>query len=407
LKTTNFLKFNLECSVVLVSLIICLLSFSFFVSFLSHFFILSSRLLDSNSLTKLGTGVFESLSNLNSLSVYGNSLIYIEDNIFGASTKLPDDISFDSNNLISLPSNFSSAANSYPSFIDVEKNCLDCSLYPYSSSLYYCDEQGDSHCPTSTILCNSLDKFQKDHCFKCGTNETDSFCDICMPGYKHTESGCGCVKCEEGDTCTFGEVRDSESPCAHCTSELPAQCTSCAANYKLVNGDCVKCSSDECCPGGENTVLEHCSGCTSDQSKCSACQSGYKLVSGTCVECESGECCGFNNTGGDTIKQNCYGCTKDQSQCTACPSGYKLVSGECIECSANECCAANNTGDIGEYCFGCEEGTSKCRACIAGHKLVAGKCESCKYDECCAENNTGDIIEHCYGCTSNYTECVA
>ena len=166
---------------------------------------------------------------------------------------------------------------------NVDYNCLDCSIIPYQSSLI-CNIQSDFFCPESN-LCGTVDKFQHDHCFQCNETGTDSFCDICMPGYKHTASGCGCVKCEKGDKCAFGEVRVPGS-CFNCTSELPTKCGFCMTGYKYVDGDCSVCGKNECCPGGQETKPSYtnCAKCSDNQTQCLWCIDNYILKDGACVK---------------------------------------------------------------------------------------------------------------------------
>jgi len=236
-----------------------------------------------NSLTKIATDGFKGLCPLSSLDLSYNNITYLEEYIFGEIGFPPRYINLEHNNLISLPANFSSLQNLNSTKIYVDYNCLDCSLVPYQKSLV-CHIQSNYYCPSSNI-CKDLDKFQQDHCFKCNNSDTNSFCDICMPGYKMTGSGCGCVKCEKDDKCEFGEVRKPGS-CFSCTSEIPTKCTSCSVGYSYADGDCSLCEKNECCPGGQQTKpsYRNCAVCSENQTTCLQCMDKYVLKKGACVK---------------------------------------------------------------------------------------------------------------------------
>jgi len=255
---------------------------------------LNSLNLGFNYLTKLVTGVFEGLNNLASLSLEHNSLLYLEEDIFGSNTQFPTDFDLSLNNLLFLPNSFSSATTSVPSSIDVRYNCLDCTLYPYLGYYSNClGYQSDTYCPRSTNKCPTFMKYKLDNCFKCNTSSDNALCDICMPGYKHIENGCGCMKCEEGDPCVFGEPRDHESPCATCalgSAGGKSLCLSCVMGNIFVAGNCVPCGEHECCPGGTETAPRYtnCSKCYYDMLTCEECMEGYVLKDGACKSKTSG-----------------------------------------------------------------------------------------------------------------------
>jgi len=165
----------------------------------------------------------------------------------------------------------------------VGTNCLDCSLYDYIDASE-CGNQYEDHCPKATNLCNSIDKFQKDHCFQCNSSQTDASCDVCMPGYKQTPSGCGCVKCEEGDNCVFGEVQELHPLCAGCSSTLPSECLGCPRGYKGVAVNCVACGEHECCDkvGLIEPLSTNCANCS--ENGCTECLDGFFLDGSKCID---------------------------------------------------------------------------------------------------------------------------
>jgi len=325
---------------------------------------------------------------LRSLYIYSNKIVYLEENIFGANTQVPSLMPIYNNRLLFLPKSFSSGTTSVP-YMDVENNCLDCSLYPSPQyDLGYCSgNQGTGYCPTDTNNCPTYNKFKLDHCFNCSTNSDDAFCDICMPGYKHTESGCGCVKCEEGDSCEFGEPRKPDSSCASCTSvtySSASVCSSCAAKYKYVNGDCAACGNNECCPGGGSgsTYISNCTKCTDDQLGCLSCEVGTKYVRnvyysyGTCAACGENECC----LGGN-MTETCAECLEDMSGCKTCHAKRRPENGECVWGDYGECWPeGRDPSQKIEHCISCREDDDGCALCEKEYRNQDGVCvEKNKY----------------------------
>jgi len=140
-------------------------------------------------------------------------------------------------------------------------------------------------------------------------------------------------------TCPYGYLGVNRlctrcsSPCDFCSTSL-ATCTSCLANYYLVNAtnSCV-----DKCPTGlfANAVLGACTGCvspcttcSSSATTCASCSNSYKLFNSTCVEMCPDTYYGLNNI--------CYNCNPNCSTCSSatvchtCVFSLYLYSGNCI-----------------------------------------------------------------------------
>jgi len=404
--------------------------------------------LTGNGLTKVVTGTFEGLNSLESLYLSYNEIVYLEENIFGANTKVPSYIDLNNNNLLFLPNSFFSATTLTPSYLDVGHNCLDCSLYSNLSYLASCDtQQSFDYCPKATNLCSTYEKFHYDYCFKCNSTGNDAFCDICMPGFKHTDNGCGCVKCEEGDQCEFGEPRNPDTPCGSCTSPSSSSastCATCAVGYKYVNFECVACDENECCPGGrQGPSVYNCKQCSPNQATCvecidgfninktcSECSKGYRSDGNKCTACDENECCPGGNQGVTAI--NCEQCSPDQtsctkcvdgytlnSECTVCSMGYAMENGKCTACNESECCPGGNQGVSAynckicsfnqESCMACNMGfdiQTNCLGCNIGYVYNNSECTFCGAHECCPGGmSTEPTYTNCLVCSSDMRAC--
>jgi len=73
--------------------------------------------------------------------------------------------------------------------------------------------------------------------------------------------------------------------CYKCDSmESGAKCLTCNSGYKSdKSGNCISCSSDECCPENiVNPITSHCAVCDSDYKSCRTCEEGYSNSGGVC-----------------------------------------------------------------------------------------------------------------------------
>jgi len=97
------------------------------------------------------------------------------------------------------------------------------------------------------------------------------------------------------DTCKLGLEQDScpelgcskkllWSGCQNCSdSSEDAECYGCSAGLIMVNGSCIPCGSDECCPdAATEPAAENCRYCNAEQTLCAVCNAGYQVEEGMC-----------------------------------------------------------------------------------------------------------------------------
>jgi hypothetical protein len=112
-----------------------------------------------------------------------------------------------------------------------------------------------------------------------------------------------------GATCETGTVWDGDSceapgpnTCANGATNFP-NCTSCPANYSMVNGTCSPNNTNPCANGATNPPT------------CTSCASQFSMVNGTCTP--------NSNT--------CSNGATNYPACTNCATGYEMIAGKCTE----------------------------------------------------------------------------
>jgi len=232
----------------------------------------------------------------------------------------------------------------------------------------------------------------------------DRTCDVCDDGYR-VENG-ECIKCTMDN-------------CNECTKDL---CTKCAPGFLLSNGEC------------KTQCIANCTVCSS-ASTCDKCKPTHFLENGTCNECSTkfqdcatctqDKCltyfcqftdpeCDKKRTPGqyfsevtqkcEKCPEGCKHCMYDHlkgSKCTICNNGLFLTSeGECIPCYYVDGCLSGQCDGYkclkckkgyyhsGKGCIKCDE---NCEQCVEG-----GKCISCAH---------GFILDKEYGkCVDSYED---
>ena len=289
--------------------------------------------------------------------------------------------------------------------MNLNDNCLDCSLIKTINSNCDCDQSKQNSCP-SVLECNQ--SLIWEGCYKCDSMESGARCETCNNGFKSDGNG-GCVSCSSDECCPENITSPVASHCIEC-DESGNGCGKCASGYYIDDstGSCVKCDEHTCCPGNTHNQpsASGCLECSNDQMRCVSCIENTTLKGDgkSCVPCSSDECCGSGNRG--SIGEHCDSCTSDMSECSTCQSGYKLISGTCVSCGLNECCFRGNNGDVISNCYSCSSDLKSCLGCVKGMKLNGNSCVSCSSDECCPDNTTIPITSNCSECYDNETGCV-
>ena len=281
--------------------------------------------------------------------------------------------------------------------MNLNSNCLDCSIIKAINSNYECDQPYQNSCPDFLECHQSL---IWEGCYKCDSMESDARCETCNNGFNITVNG-RCLKCDE-----------NTPPIKNCISYDCDECIMCASGYYIDDstGSCVKCDEHTCCPGNTHNQpsASGCLECSNDQMSCASCPFNTTLKGDgkSCVSCSFDECCGSGNRGSGSIGEHCDSCTSDMSECSTCPSGYKLISGTCVPCGLNECCYPGNHGDVISNCYSCSSDLKSCLGCVKGMKLNSiGSCVSCSSDECCPDNTTIPITSNCLLCDPDQSSC--
>jgi len=161
-------------------------------------------------------------------------------------------------------------------------------------------------------------------------------------------------------------------------------CSSCAARYKYIDGDCAVCEDNECCPGGGSgsISISNCSKCTEDQYGCLSCDVGTKYVAnqyysyGTCEPCGENECC----LGGN-LTETCAECLDDLSGCKTCHAKRRPENGLCVWGDYGECWPeGRDPSQKIEHCISCKEDDEGCALCEKEYRNQDGICvEKNKY----------------------------
>jgi proprotein convertase subtilisin/kexin type 5 len=134
--------------------------------------------------------------------------------------------------------------------------------------------------------------------------------------------------------------------CQSCIDVFANTCTSCFANYILVNNTCVPCA-------------DNCLSCVASTGLCEACASQFYLSQSTwtCSLCPVGaQTCTFSAIqqclpGFYLINSICLFCISncqtciDAYSCSICNSGYYLTSQQtCLPCQGSYCSSCDQTG---------------------------------------------------------------
>ena len=290
--------------------------------------------------------------------------------------------------------------------MNLNNNCLDCSLIKTINPKYPCEQSEQDSCPAVLECHQSL---IWEGCYKCDSMESGARCETCNNGHKSDGNG-GCVSCSSDEFCCGNTTSPTRiDNCDEC-DESGNGCGKCASGYYIDDstGSCVKCDEHTCCPGNTHNQpsASGCLECSNDQMRCVSCIENTTLKGDgkSCVPCSSDECCGSGNRG--SIGEHCDSCTSDMSECSTCQSGYKLISGTCVSCGLNECCFRGNNGDVISNCYSCSSDLRSCLGCVQGMKLNGNSCVSCSSDECCPDNTTIPITSNCSECYDNETGCV-
>lgn len=286
------------------------------------------------------------------------------------------------------------------------------------------------------------------NCLSCNTNNSCAF-DGCAYGYAYNPSSTTnqCISCPSPCTSCFSDGSCmtcsypysgvtltksnntcffcADSNCLSCTSNASGTCTSCYANYGVVNGAC-----QLICPTGCQT----CAGST-----CTACLNFYFLqTNGTCSPCPNAPAC-----------QQCS--TTNSSQCLACivQQGFFIGSGSnagtcqscaayCLTCTSAQMCQTliNSAGYVlitisstSNNVAACDPGCSSCSAnnpqicsiCKGGYFLssnnvcspCAGSCMTCSNaaSSTCLSCFPGSFLNStsntCVQCQLPCTSCLA
>lgn len=192
-------------------------------------------------------------------------------------------------------------------------------------------------------------------CKPCGTGckscSNPNTCDDCLPGYELKDGVCVAKDCPEGYTLNkeTGECESCPTPCLTCAESVEnssetAACTSCPADYHLVNGECVL------------------NGCA-DIGKAASCESGKtKTADGTAPNGE--ECYTCSSPDGPAPNPN-PSPDPDPTPSGSCPSGY---STSVMSCDSGYDFKTDGSVN-GKKCGKCEP-----KACPSGYSTSVSSC---------------------------------
>ena len=125
----------------------------------------------------------------------------------------------------------------------------------------------------------------------CTSVGCDSGVPVCAEENGVCKIQCGPTHYRFGEYCYYCSEIDSSTPCQECDGK--GKCTTCAAGYGFVNGECVACTGNTYSPGVTSSCQEGKQNCfLSDHTSlsCERCNEYFTLdtESGTCIECVEG-----------------------------------------------------------------------------------------------------------------------
>lgn len=274
---------------------------------------------------------------------------------------------------------FCSDGKCYKSSCTASNKCLDISKHTCVES--------DTQCGVQCINCNTANHASVGKCSngKC----TIAKCEI---GYHLSNGKCEantdkkCAPVDSSNTINCNSYNHAES--GVCTNGT-CTATSCADNYHLNNGSCVKDTTAVCGSGKTDcTKLAGWNNGSCSKGKCVAnsCKTGYCLntSTGTCVDgTANSKACG------------------SQTECKICSNNYSCVKATCVlsSCASNICfyqgkTCENTTTHCGKNCTNCNtandasSGTCKNGSCVITscakgfHLMTDGTCAENKNTSC-------------------------
>ena len=321
--------------------------------------------------------------------------------------------------------------------VKCQNNCLNCN----SNDLNQCNKCFNGF----GLIGNECKSCNDKNCIKCDDNI--NICQICKKGYALIEGKCAkkdnsfdswcktyqyrisslklwkkCIEC-------IGPTYLEDNKCIRCKDEICSECkknesgneicSECMDGYGLVDGECIKCSSDclncnknECLKGDNHFYLSDkickpcnktCLECQDDENKCTKCVLNKALKNNKCEDCDDCDYCSYENN-----NKVCYTCDigkfKDNGKCIDCKEG-------CAECYNQNTCRVcyssyylNENKDCikcGDNCNYCKikNGIKECDFCepFSFYFDSQGKCQKCKGEGCeeCIYKNNKEVCTKC------------
>ena len=317
------------------------------------------------------------------------------------------------------------------------KGCKSCSSNLVTSCLTCIDsfilEGGECvHCETEVgIKTNCKNCPLKGECTQCAERFylNAEHCLACHLPCKTCKSGLerGCLSCAdeyilEDGKCVKCLADSPETKCVTC--KLDGKCTQCIQEYFVEGDKCSKCGDDclqctdknTCLVCKSGTLLNTNSKCvktsqncliasSADPSKCVTCQNGYGLTDESICVSLIPNCKEINGF----IPEECKVCNDGffliTGVCVRCPKECKTCSSNlvCLSCNNNfileqDRCARCSLSSLETACINCAVGDT-CTACDDGFYVLGGKCSTC-YKGCkiCSDSTSNK----CLSCLDGY-----
>ncbi|EFO65306.1 VSP with INR [Giardia lamblia P15] len=266
----------------------------------------------------------------------------------------------------------------FATIVDGIKKCLKCNDV-------YSGITGCSEC----LLLPSASRANKVliKCIACETDKLSPLGDACLVS---CPAGTYAVSGDSGSVCT-----PCHKSCANCkTNDAETSCTACYPGYSLLYGSDGSADTGKCikeCTGefGANCADGQCTADVGGAKYCAQCKDGYAPIDGVCTAVTAG--------------RDASMCTAAGGKCTACKGSYALISGGCYGtqklpgsavCTAarDGKCSACGNGETQKdgVCPACPTGCSKCAAgsspqqcseCLPGYYKSKTKCVACNKDD--------------------------
>ncbi|KAL4427892.1 hypothetical protein ABPG75_001981 [Micractinium tetrahymenae] len=307
----------------------------------------------------------------------------------------------------------------FPVYRNRQGACTACQKHFYARGCRACDQDGncskcapgyvlvDGACkPCKDRLCAQCSPSSLDTCQRCQAVYSEPYGDSDAPIYRDRQGsklhGPLCVECNNGSRCTkclpfvskgnfstttylssTGQCKLCPQGCEACRTD--GSCRACAAGYRAMGKQCVKCQDPaqyyttcNYCnegPGGpmpssvttpthvENgRCVQNPPGCAfwdSSLGGCSGCQNGWVQVGKACKRCADPLCAQCDAR----TQQKCWSCqyvAMFDDRGKPLSTVYRGADGRCHECAIKGCLECRADG--------------KCKECAEGYLLIQGKC---------------------------------